>query len=142
VKDSCMTTNAYGEKVTAHCHYLDICYAYPGPHGEIMMGGRQLSGPLWMFLRDGRRRDVITDPDEELVPPCPECGSPTRVKWAEITGFGERDRRWLPCEITCLVNERHQARSALGELSWPKQLTEEDRVWLRKHLALTAKEAS
>jgi hypothetical protein len=137
-----MTRNASGEWVTAHCHYRDICYAYPGPDGEIMVDGHQLAGPLWMFLRDGRRRDMITDPDEEPVPPCPECGSPTCVDWAEITGLGDSNRSWLPCEITCLANERHQARPALFELKWPKELTDDDRVWLRKHLALTVEEAS
>jgi hypothetical protein len=133
VKDPCMTTNAYGEKVTAHCHYWDICFAYPGTDGWPMIAGRRLSKPLLFWLRHGRRPTPITDPDTEPRPPCPVCGSPVRVYWYDV-----EPEYWLPLNTTCTKDPLHETRGALSEARWPKELTEEDRVWLRQHLALTA----
>jgi hypothetical protein len=132
--------NSLGEEVTAHSHYRAICHAYPGPDGEIMMDGHPLSPPLESWLRD-RRRGVVMDPDDEPVPPCPQCGAPVNVDWLDVTPFPNVRRQWIHGQITCTSNKRHDVTAAYEELTWPTGLTDEDRVWLRRQTRL-AKEAS
>lgn len=135
-----MTTNQLGERVTAHSHYRDICHAYPGPNGEIMVGGHTLSPPLESWLRD-HRREAVVDPEEERRPPCPTCGTPVDVDWVEITTFGSTQRQWIHGRITCPRNPRHDVQAAYAELNWPAGLTDDDRVWLRRQSRLAKEQA-
>lgn len=138
--NACMTTNDAGEQVTAHTHYRDICHAYPGPNGEVMVAGHALSKPLERWIRHGQRKHSTQDPADRPPPPCPVCGTPVDIEWYEVTVLGYDWRSWVPTRITCPANRFHDARTAAVELSWPVELTDEDRVWLRRQIQL-AKES-
>lgn len=139
--DACITRNSLGEEVTSHSHYRNICHAYPGPDGEVMLAGHVLSPPLVRWFNEGQRKHSTKDPADRPASPCPSCDTPVDIEWLEITAMDQSLRQWIHGRIECPSNKRHDVSAAYAELSWPAELTEEDREWLRRQTQL-AKEGT
>jgi hypothetical protein len=87
---------------------------------------------------------VTKDDDEAATPqasgtvadvkiPCPHCGADLDIDYHELSTWSRTEKTYLPGEIRCSENERHDVSAARVELDWPTHLTEEDRAWLRKN---------
>lgn len=132
--EECWTLDHNGQRVTAHSHYRSICHAYPGPNGEVVVDGHVFSVPLERHVR-GAHTPPRPDPDTFPKPPCPACGTPCDITWADVSTLGTVRRDWLPVRLECPAGEHHDVASAYPELSWPADLTDEDRAWLRAMVA-------
>lgn len=130
MSDDCWTLDANGRRVTAHSHYHNVCHAYPGPNGVVVVDGHVFSVSPERHMRGGYVRGRL-DPETFPKPPCPTCGAPCEVTWADVSTFGSVERAWLPAGLECPVSKFHDVASAYQELSWPAGLTDDDRMWLR-----------
>jgi hypothetical protein len=101
-----------------------------------MIAGHILSPPLESALRTKRTGSVTSNPDDVPVPPCPVCGTPLHVEWIDISTLRERNS-FIPGLMMCPSSKYHDTRGASVELSWPHDLTDEDRAWLRQQNRLT-----
>lgn len=81
---------------------------------------------------------MTTDRSAVPKPPCPNCGTALTIAWVDVTTLGAVRADYLPAGLTCPVDPEHDTSSALRELDWPATLTDEDRVWMRRHSALTS----
>lgn len=79
---------------------------------------------------------TVTDRSAVPRPPCPQCAAPLDIDWIEVTTFGAARPTYTHGLLHCPTNPDHDTRRAARELSWPTELTEEDRAWMRAHSPL------
>lgn len=80
----------------------------------------------------------MSNPDGFVPPPCPECGTALDVDWLDVSITVVRDPVYIPGKMTCPTNEHHKVSAAYSELSWPADLTDDDRQWLRTQRGLAS----
>ena len=77
---------------------------------------------------------ITSDRSTVVQPPCPRCGAPVDIEYADVTTFGKPPgSQHIATALTCPADPHHDTRKAWVELEWPGSLTEDDRAWLRKY---------